>query len=353
MRSFLRRSAVAVIALLVLTGCGDSTATPEAPLLSTAALASASTAGTAPDSSETPAGTRVVKDVWGVEITVPTSPQRVVTLSEPTLDGVLALGVVPIGATAGRGQSTVPDYLPDEADAIEILGSVAQPNLEAIAAVAPDLILVDGTSINNNPPLIATLQEIAPTVETGLAGGDWKVNFRLVADAVGLAADGEQVIAAYDATATALSVELDPFRDQTFSIVRWQGNGASLILRELPGGRALTDLGLQRPQTQDRDGRGHSEPVAQERLADIDADWIFFGSLGGSSVGNPQAGGAADSSAGRQALDEAAASTPGFTTLTAYQAGQIVPVDGAVWTSTGGPLLMNRLLTDIRAALLP
>lgn len=325
---------------------------PRALAASVAALAlvltaACSSASPAPESAD---GTRVVVDAEGTEVAVPVDPQRVVTLSEPTLDGVLALDVTPVGTVTGRGQSTVPNYLADRAGDIPILGGVAQPNFEAIGAAAPDLILVDGTSINNNPPVIEALREIAPVVYTGFAGGDWRDNFTIVAEALGRADDGERVMADYDAHVADVRAGLGDYADSTFSIVRWQGGSASLILKELPPGQALEDLGLTRPPGQTERGRGHSEPVSMENLPAIDADYIFFGTLGGSSVGNPNAGGAADTSDAEQALADAVA-VPGFTELNAYQQGTIIPVDGSAWTSTGGPLLMNRLVDDVQAAL--
>jgi len=70
------------------------------------------------------------------------------------------------------------------------------------------------------------------------------------------------------------------YLDQTYSVVRWQGDSAGLILKELPAGQALSALGMKRPANQDRDGEGHSEPVSLENIDQIDADWIFFGTLG-------------------------------------------------------------------------
>lgn len=294
--------------------------------------------------------TRTVTDIEGTEVQVPVEPARIVTLSEPTLDAVLALGLTPVGTVSGRGLQTVPGYLGAAAQEIPLLGTVAQPNFEAIGSVSPDLILVDGTSINNNPPVIEALRQIAPVVYTGYAGGDWRSNLQLVAESVNMAEEGEALIADYDTRAAAAAGQLQGYQDQTFSVVRWQGNSAALILKELPAGRALTDVGLQRPANQDRIGRGHSEPVSAENLHEIDADHIFFGTLGGSSVGNPLAGGGADVSEAQAAIDQAAG-VPGFTQLSAYQQGNIIPVDGSAWTSTGGPLLMSRLIDDILTAL--
>ena len=46
-----------------------------------------------------------------------------------------------------------------------------------------------------------------------------------------------------------------------------------------------------------------------------------------------------------------AVETPGFTALAAYQNDRIVPVDGTVWTSAGGPLAAGLVLDDIERAL--
>ncbi len=317
------------------------------------AVTACTTDPSAEDSSAPPAeGTRIVVDVEGTVVEVPQTPQRVVTLSEPTLDGALALGVQPIGTVTGRGQSTVPSYLTEHAGDISLLGGVAQPNFEAIGAVEPDLILVDGTSVNNNPEVITALRAIAPVVYTGYAGGDWQLNFRHTAAALGMEDEAEKVISGYEARAGEIAAELEPqYGDKTFSIVRWQGGGAATILKELPPGAALEDLGLQRPPSQDMRGRGHSNPVSLENLEEIDADYMFFGTLGGSSVDNPQAGGSANVDDASSAL-QLAVDTPGFTQLAAYRAGTIIPVDGSAWTSTGGPLLMTRIIEDVREELL-
>lgn len=296
--------------------------------------------------------TRLVTDVEEKEVAVPSNPQRVITLSEPTLDGALALGITPVGTVAGRGQATVPNYLADRAGNIPLLGTVSQLDYEAIGAAEPDLILVDGTSVNNRPDVLEILQQIAPVVFTGYAGGPWELNFDKVAAALNKEAEGQKVKADYQAliteTATILATD---YSDKTFSIVRWQGSGPSLILKELPAGQVLEDLGLARPANQDRLGRGHSEPVSLENLASIDADYIFLGTLGGASQDNPQSTTSADLAGAAQAL-ERAKQTSGFTSLKAYQQDQIILVDGSLWTSTGGPLLMQGIVSDVRKALI-
>lgn len=321
-------------------------------------LGACSSTSPTPASSSDPAGaaqTRIVTDASGQEVTLPAHPTRVVTLSEPTTDNALALGVTPIGVVSGRGQQTVPNYLADRAGDIPILGSIGSPNLEAIGAARPDLILVDGTSVkNNDSETLSALGQIAPVFFTAQSGGEWRETFALTADALGLADQAEAKLAEFDQHVASVSARLKDagYLDQTYSVVRWQGDSAGLILKELPAGQALTALGMKRPANQDRDGEGHSEPVSLENIDQIDADWIFFGTLGKSSVNNPSAGGATGVEASAAALEEAK-STVGFDSLHAVQADHVIPVDGSLWTSAGGYLLMDGIVSSIEAQFVP
>ena len=131
---------------------------------------------------------------------VPEHPQRVVTLSEPTLDGALALGVKPVGSVAGRGQSGVSHYLAEKAEDVKLLGSVSELDYEAIGAMDPGLILVDGTSVNNRPDVLEILRKIAPVVFTGYAGGPWEKNFDRVADALNRTEQADEIEQEYRKT---------------------------------------------------------------------------------------------------------------------------------------------------------
>ena len=293
--------------------------------------------------------TRMVTDASGQEVALPLEPTRVVTLSEPTTDNALALGITPVGAVSGRGQSGVAAYLADRAGDVPILGSVGTPNLEAVGAAHPDLILVDGTSVkSDDTDTLNALKQIAPVFYTAHSGDDWRETFTRTADALGVTDEASTKLADFDAHVAAVSSRLNDggYLDQTYSVVRWQGDSAGLILKELPAGQALSALGMKRPANQDRNGEGHSEPVSLENIDQIDADWIFFGTLGKSSVNNPSAGGATGVEASEAALAEARASV-GFDSLAAVRAGHVIPVDGSLWTSTGGYLLMEGIVANI------
>ena len=322
------------LAALVAGACSPSQPTPAS---STGPMSTAATE------------TRMVTDASGQEVALPLEPTRVVTLSEPTTDNALALGITPVGAVSGRGHSGVAAYLAVRADGVPILGSVGTPNLEAVGAAHPDLILVDGTSVkSDDTDTLNALKQIAPVFYTAHSGDDWRETFTRTADALGVTDEASTKLADFDAHVAAVSSRLNDggYRDQSYSVVRWQGDSAGLILKELPAGQALSALGMKRPANQDRNGEGHSEPVSLENIDQIDADWIFFGTLGKSSVNNPSAGGATGVEASEAALAEARASV-GFDSLAAVRAGHVIPVDGSLWTSTGGYLLMEGIVANI------
>lgn len=300
--------------------------------------------------------TRAVTDARGRVVEIPAAPETVVTLSEPTTDAALAVGVVPIGATAARGQTaSVAGYLPAEAVGIPVVGQLTAPNLEQLVALAPDLILTDGTSINDDV-LIDKLQAIAPTLWVGEAGNtDWRSGLRTVGDALGRADAAEAFIASFDTAAERVRAGLGGNEGAQVSIVRWgMSTGAFLPQSTFPA-RVLSDLGLSRPPAQDVEGNGHSEQVSAENIAVLDGEWMFFCTLGGAAGPQTSGDGGGDTgvAASRAALDLAVERAVGFTDLDVYRTGRIIPVDGSAWGSAGGPLAAWQVLTDVETHLIP
>lgn len=296
-------------------------------------------------------GTRAYVDASGRTVAIPVAPRRVVALSEPTLDAALALGLEPVGTTLGRGQGTVASYLRSRTRGIETVGILAQPNIERVARLRPDLILSDGTG-GLDDATRDKLQRFAPTVVVSRNGEHWRTAFEAAADVLGRRDRGADLLAVYDRRVATIRDRLGDNADAEVSIVRWGGIGLPAILKEeLSAGSVLKDIGLRRPPSQRGRGPGHTVPISLERIEQLDGDWIFFGSLG---AGGGAAGGSSDTPAdlasARRAL-EYAAETPGFTRLRAYRRGRIVPVDGSVWTSAGGYLAEQVVLDDIERTL--
>lgn len=85
-------------------------------------------------------------------------PQRVVVLDTGELDAVLSLGITPVGIPSTEGANSVPSYLADEVKDAKTVGTIQELNLEAIAALNPDLII--GSQLRADK-LYSQLKEIA------------------------------------------------------------------------------------------------------------------------------------------------------------------------------------------------
>lgn len=125
---------------------------------------------------------------------VPTAPERVVVLEPVQLDTAVALGVIPVGSTTFAGATGAPAYLGADAAAIESVGPVAEPNIEEIAALQPDLIL--GTETRHGD-LYDQLSAIAPTAFMASQSDPWQQSVQFVSTALNKPEEAQRLLAAY------------------------------------------------------------------------------------------------------------------------------------------------------------
>lgn len=281
----------------------------------------------------TPAVARTLDTAYG-EVTVDDQPQRVVTLYEGALDTALAAGVTPVAAIATRGGESVARYLQQRLGDIAIVGTARETNIEAVVAQHPDLILASSRLPETQYKL---LSQIAPTLVPDVepyTPDSWKQEARFFARALGREEPVDEVIAAVEAHAAELRD--NPATQASVSLVRWMPQGALVMSPQIfssvllaASGFNVDDGGVVKA------GRPHSDPLSLENLSRIDSDWLFLATL------NVE---------GDEALASAKAS-PAFARLEVVERGQVVPVDGQLWTSASGPLAAQAILGDIDAAI--
>ena len=131
---------------VVLTGCGSNdkqadTGVGDSEVATGGRLFSTADEATAKLGSDAAAGAfpRTVKHALG-ETKLEKKPERVVVLDSGELDGVLALGITPVGMATNAGQSGVPSYLADKAQGIKTVGGVTrtEPRGDRRAQAGPD-----------------------------------------------------------------------------------------------------------------------------------------------------------------------------------------------------------------------
>jgi iron complex transport system substrate-binding protein len=127
-----------------------------------------------------------VQHVLG-ESKVPGQAKRPATLGVDALDDTLALGVRPLAAAVPGGR--LPPYLRAAAGDVELLRPDDAPPEGA------DLIIA---SAPRGKREFAHLSRVAPTVVIDEGGALWKLNVRLVGEALGRTNDAEALLSDYD-----------------------------------------------------------------------------------------------------------------------------------------------------------
>lgn len=290
----------AILAAVALAACsGGAAATDETPAASTAA------------------GTHEITHARGVT-EVPNDPQRVVVLEPLELDTAVALGVTPVGAAVASNVSGVPAYL-DAADVTPV-GTVPEPDLEAIAALAPDLIL--GTEARHSK-LYDQLDSIAPTVFIATQADPWRDNALLIGEALGREDEVQGLLADVDDRCAEIADEF-AVDGQTAQLVRPRDEATlSLYGPTSFAGSLLECVGFTIPEQDWADGL--QADISPENILDARADHVFITAT--------------------DVTDEA--SIPAAITQNSEEFPSVTLVDTSYWVSGVGPLGAQKVLDDI------
>ena len=252
---------------------------------------------------------RTVRHAMG-EATIERAPARVVTLDTGELDTMVELGIKPVGVV-DYGADGLPAYFdPREIEGVEVIGTIDEPNLEAIARLRPDLIV---SSKLRHEKLYPQLSRIAPTVFAERPGVAWKRNFDLFAQAVGREKQAAATVERYERRVGELNDKL-PARRPAVSVTRIMADGnVRLYQRANFLGLLLSDLGFPRPPAQNVDD--FAAEVSMEQLDQADGDAIVVAVF----------------DATKNSHDDAVLASPVWKQLSAVKAGAVHTVDDQTW----------------------
>lgn len=99
----------------------------------------------------------VAIDTYTGAVDAPANPQKIAVFDVAAIDTLDALGVKPAGAV----ENFYVTYLDDVAQDAAPVGNLFEPDFEAVAALAPDLIIAGGRSSK----VVPDLAKIAPTID--------------------------------------------------------------------------------------------------------------------------------------------------------------------------------------------
>jgi iron complex transport system substrate-binding protein len=336
-------AAVVTAVAITLAGCGhlggsDEPAAPgaaagqSAPVTSTTKVASAGVLGNdrRPDESCAP-------EPAAVDPGATADPQRIVVLGAGQLDALCALGLQSriVGAALPDGSDAQPSYLGTVIHDVAPVGSRTAPDLGAIRAAAPDLILAPDPL---TPDAEAGLAAIAPTVSTGPDGARWRDDLRAVAAATGRADAGAALVGGFDDAARRSGAESDATHFQA-SVVELTETTMRIYGTENFAGSVLTAVGVDRPAAQ----RFTDKPYVEIGITDTDLDNApDFSAAEGDivyiSFGSPAARDRAP-----KVLD-----SPAWRALSANKDNRVFAVNNEVWQTGQGVVAARGIMTDLR-----
>lgn len=258
-------------------------------------------------------------------------PERVVVFDIAALDTLDALGVKPVGVP----QKLYVSYLDHVSAEAEPVGTIFEPDLEAVAALEPDLIVIGGRS----GPRYDALAAIAPVIDMTVGEDTLFEDARARIDAYGALFERDPQAAEM---AAVLDAEIAAARAAA------EGRGDALILMTNgpkvsaygPGSRfgwLHAALGLP-AAVPDMTAANHGEAVSFEFVRQADPDWLLV--IDRSAAIGEGAEGA------RATLDN-----PLVADTTAWKQGQVVYLDAApIYIAGGGVRAISGVLEDLTEA---
>lgn len=264
-----------------------------------------------------------------VDIAAP--PARVAVMDIPAIDSLTALGVAPAGAP----DRLYVDYLDPVAAATPDIGTLFEPDLEALAALDPDLIIVGGRSVAQKE----ALTQIAPVIDMTIGAdvvGDAKARLAAYGTLFGKTDEAARLTADLDARLAALAKA-------------GEGKGSALVV--LTNGPKMSAYGKGSRFGWIFDASGlseaapglkvdtHGASISHEFIAQTNPDWLFVidrGTAVGESGNSAQA-----------TLD-----TPLVAGTTAWKNDHVVYLDPTpLYIAGGGYTSMTRTLDQLTEAL--
>ncbi|MGY5958629.1 iron-siderophore ABC transporter substrate-binding protein [Kosakonia sp. BK9b] len=234
--------------------------------------------------------TQAFTDDLGRVVTVPLHPKRIVSLHDLDITiPLIELGVPPVashgrtrqdGSHVLRSSALLTGIDFDNAD-IQFIGS-ADIDLEAIAAVKPDLII---TEPSRNTP-VEQLAKIAPTVSIDHLQGGAPEIYRKLAQLTGTQPRLALLERRYQEQIAVLKKTIDT-PNITVSVIQANNGKINAMHSYHSLGRVLRDAGFRFPKLIDSIPDGGRIDVSAERLPELDADFVFA-TWRGDTGGKPQ-----------------------------------------------------------------
>lgn len=201
------------------------------------------------------------------DVTLPQNPQKVAVFDIAAIDSLQALGVTP----AGVPDNLYVPYLAELGASATHIGTLFEPNLETMAGVAPNLIVVGGRSAAQKDALSQLGTVIDMTISADVVG-DAKTRITAYGTLFDKAAEAEALNATIDEKIAALT-EASKDKGRAL-IVLTNGPKMSAYGHGSRFGWIHDATGLPEAVTTLKVG-SHGDAISHEFIAEANPDWLF------------------------------------------------------------------------------
>lgn len=188
---------------------------------------------------------------------IPSEPKRIVSVGYHDHESLLAVGVAPVAVRYNYGDHPYGVFpwgqeLLGDATPVVLDFAMGELNLEAIAALRPDLISAVYSGITAEE--YALLSRIAPTIaQTGAYidfGMPWQEQTLMIGEAVGRRAQAEAAVAAVEARYEAVREKHPQFAGKKLVLAVWREGGQIGLLSEQDVRmRVFGNMGFELPES--------------------------------------------------------------------------------------------------------
>ena len=267
------------------------------------------------------------------ETPVTTNPQKVVVFDYGILDALDSLGVNVTGVV----QSGLPDYLTKYAgEEYSSIGTLKEPDMEAIFALTPDLIIISGRQAD----YYEELNKIAPTIHLGIDNADYLGSFKNNMDILGQIFGKEKEVSSKVEEIEKAIAELNAkvTEKNINGLITLANDGAfSVYGQESRFGIIHKEFGVT-PVDTTIDAGTHGQKATFEYVAEKNPQYLFVVDRAAVTGGNTSA---------KELFDNELVAR-----IDAYKNDNIVYLDPTIWyTSVGGFTSTLIMVEEVDAAI--
>lgn len=266
-----------------------------------------------------------VKDEKG-DFTIDKTPERIVALEYSFVDALANVGVSPVGIADDNDPKRIIPQVLDNIKEYTSVGTRSQPNMEAVSALKPDLIIAD---LDRHTAAYDELKKIAPVLLLNSRNGTYEnilEQAQTIADVVG---KSDAMKAKIDELNQALAeVKAVVPQGEVAFVGSSREDGFDIHSEASYTGALLQHLGFEVPEQSG--GKRPIYDIGLEQILALKPDWIFAAHYREESIVKKWA------------------ADPLWASLPAAQKEQIVSVDPDLWARSRGLYAARAMAEQIR-----